>query len=188
MNVQEVRQAIAARVEEVFRIMEQKKDRQFERPTIAYDLTGARAGTATYDSRLLRFNLRLAIENQQAFLDDTPGHEAAHLISYDLFGQRGAGHGSLWRSVMAQIGQKPKRCHSFEVKHNRIKYVCACPERVHYLSTRMHNSILNGQLYNCRFCRRHLYEESKKASIERGLARLVQNRSQTTSSAFYSIV
>jgi SprT protein len=122
----------------------------FPFPRIRWDLKGGSAGSAYYLANLIRFNRTLMVENGTDFVNDTPGHEASHLIAWRIYGTLIRPHGAEWQHVMRTIGQTPERCHKFSVTTGRYKYICKCRE--HYLSTRNHNAILRGMRRACIHC------------------------------------
>lgn len=44
---------------------------------------------------------------------DTLFHELAHAINFWVHGNDCDVHGPKWKAVMAQLGQKPERCHDY---------------------------------------------------------------------------
>lgn len=149
MNTSQIDAAIRERIEQVYQAAESKYGRSFKRPTrISYSLRGQAAGQAFYSGEL-KFNLQIALDNISEFLNRTPGHEAAHLISQQLTGS--LDHGPVWREVMIRTGQSPLRCHSYVVK-TPYEYACGC-NKVIYFTTRRHNNYLNGTRYSCRICK-----------------------------------
>ena len=129
-------------------------------PEIRFDLTGLAAGQAQWRLRqrpLLRFNLTIASNHEQAFLARTVPHEVAHLITAACHG-RTRPHGHEWQSTMAFLGiENPSRCHDFSIDENSVRrqrrwtYHCGCSQ--HQLSTTRHNRIASGKTkYHCRHC------------------------------------
>lgn len=113
--------------------------RDFAPVNVTYDLRGRTAGTAQANTRHVRLNAVLLMENQAEFIADTVGHELAHIFDKDLNGHRTKSngkrdiHGYGWKNVMRSIGQNPARCHSFDTTNskvqranNRTKHVWAC--------------------------------------------------------------
>lgn len=138
MNQAEAIQKTIERVAEVYAIANRTyQTHKFNFPRIQFTIRGKAAGRAYYYQNRINLNLKMLLENGQSFIDDTPGHEAAHLIAFSLFGRQIKPHGREWASVMRLIGQEPSRTHNFQV--SGFSYFCSC--RTHILSTRMHNSI-----------------------------------------------
>lgn len=130
------------------------------RPIIRFDLTGTAAGQVLWRSGerpTLRFNLALARDHRQAFLDETVPHEVAHLVTLACHG-RTRPHGAEWRAVMAFFGlPQANRCHDFPIAADQVRrqrrwpYACRC--RTHQLSTTRHRRAASGRAhYHCRHC------------------------------------
>lgn len=152
MTTNEVAAAIKLKIEETYILAEKQYNRTFPRPTIDFSIKGSTAGKAYYLKNRLSFNLTLAIQEGKKFINRTPAHEVAHLIARDIYGYGIQPHGKEWQSVMLSLGQVPSRCHDYEVKTNHT-YSCACENKVHYLSTRKHNTIIvKGTRYSCTTC------------------------------------
>lgn len=71
----------------------------------------------------------LAVNNDPDQIDQTVGHEIAHLIAYKVYGDRG--HGASWKKVMRYFGLAPERCHDMSkaattVGKNTTIYVYRC--------------------------------------------------------------
>lgn len=143
------------RIADVYALAEKSYGRKFNFPSVDFKIRGRCAGRAFYYQNHISLNLNLLIENGQNFISDTPGHEAAHLIAYQLHGSRISPHGYEWKSVMRVIGQEANRCHDFVVKTDHV-YVCNCKSE-HYLSTRRHNSVMRGDIkITCNTCKKHI--------------------------------
>jgi predicted SprT family Zn-dependent metalloprotease len=84
--------------------------RRFNRaiPTIEFTLKGTVAGTACHTTNTLNFNIQLAAENLDTFLNQIVPHEVAHLIA-DGLGSRG--HDRIWKVIMRKFGVEPTVCH-----------------------------------------------------------------------------
>ncbi len=133
-------------------------------PEIRFDLRGLAAGQAQWRRNtrpLIRFNLAIAKNHEQAFLERTVPHEIAHLVTTACHG-RTRPHGREWQAVMAFFGVKEvHRCHDFTVDEADIRrqrcwiYDCGCSS--HELSTTRHNRIAAGKTrYYCRRCQGEL--------------------------------
>jgi SprT protein len=155
MNVTELQNACLVRIQNVYSICESVYNAKFPFPTVEFNLGGRRAGVAYYHHNLIRLNNVLLIQNGQAFIDDTPGHEAAHLISRQVYGMFISSHGAEWKKVMQVIGQSATRCHDFEVKTDHV-YSCKCDKKI-YLTTYKHNAIQSGKRnYYCKYCKQYI--------------------------------
>lgn len=75
-------------------------------------------------------------------------HEVAHLVAYDLYGQKAWGHGPLWKRTMIQLGQKPNTLNDYlsERDMNKVVYQCACSKQA-MISRISHRRIANGYAY-----------------------------------------
>ena len=40
-------------------------------------------------------------------------HELAHLVSYERYAEKGAGHGRNWKRTMRELGARPERLHTY---------------------------------------------------------------------------
>lgn len=139
------------RIHEAFQVASKFYSKDFKLPTISFKLKGRRAGYASCYRNKIALNNEMLHANGDAFIKDTPGHEAAHLIAYYVYGLGIKPHGSQWEEVMEAIGQQAKRCHSFEVV-TRHQYFCKCNDRI-FLSTQKHNRILTRKIvFYCKNC------------------------------------
>lgn len=155
MNVTELQNACIVKIQNAYSICESIYSTKFTFPTVQFNLRGRRAGVAYYHYNLIRLNNVLLIENKEAFINDTPGHEAAHLIARQVYGLFISSHGAEWKKVMQVIGQPAIRCHDFEVKTNHI-YSCKCDKKI-YLTTYKHNAIQSGKRnYYCKYCKQYI--------------------------------
>ncbi len=144
-------------VEEVFERLAKKYRRGAHAlPAITFDLKGRAAGRAYPRQWKLRFNME-ALEKYPEETSQTVGHEACHLYSVLLYGERVQAHGQEWRKVMKDAGFTPKRCHSMELTPARIVkkfgWVCLDCERVYYVGPRRNASLKRAKL-TCNHCRR----------------------------------
>jgi SprT protein len=137
----------------------------FKLPDISFKLKGRRAGYVIPAYNKLALNNELLHTYGDEFINDTPGHEAAHLIAYQAYGYMIEPHGKEWKKVMTTVcEQDPTRCHNFEVK-TRNEYICKCSKSI-YLSTTKHNRVLRGDdRYYCKTCNaeikwKKLYEKA----------------------------
>jgi len=147
-------EAAKRRIEEVYEIAERVYQTSFVRPFVSFRLKGRRAGVAYPLRNEIKLNKDLLLQNQEKFILDTPGHEAAHLLARALHGPFIKSHGPEWQRVMITIGQEPIRCHNFEVITD-YKYVCNCS--TYHLSKTRHNRYLSGKaFYHCKKCNSRL--------------------------------
>ena len=95
-------------------------------PIVSFKLKGRRAGYVIPAYNKLALNDALLHEHGDNFINDTPGHEAAHLIAYAVYGYNIEPHGTAWKKVMVKVcGQSPTRCHTYEVKPETNTFVNA---------------------------------------------------------------
>ncbi|RKZ15608.1 hypothetical protein DRQ53_08645 [bacterium] len=124
-----LQKACRIKVEESFRAAEAHYNTTIKRVPIVFSNQQKKtAGTASYircfatgkiegtQIKLANSILRL---NPEEFVARTPGHEAAHIIAVELFGENGRGHGRRWQEIMAIIGQDAKRCHNMKTAPTR---------------------------------------------------------------------
>src|SRR5690606_24560848 len=88
----------------------------FPRPQVQFTVKGRVAGKANFSKNIIDFNYAILSKHGDAFIDRTPAHEVAHFISYLIYGNKGAGHGPFWKSVMRRLGMRPERCHTYDLE------------------------------------------------------------------------
>ena len=131
------------RIEECYQVAENYFCREFDRPSIEFSrrMTSC-AGKAFLGENKIRLSEPLLLENGMNFVSRTPAHEAAHLIAYRVFGDRG--HGTGWKCIMHLLGQEASRCHSYEVAGGE-KYISDCGKEMS-LSKIRHNKLQSGKV------------------------------------------
>ena len=161
---------IRKRVEEGFLKAEAKYGIKIPRPSVRFDLTGTSAGQSFYAKNWLRFNLKLAIANEEDFLERTPDHEVAHHIQRHIYGYAGVKpHGKEWKKIMIEVfGTPPKRCHNYDVSTTArntkpYQYNCNCAGKVHAMGSIRHRKVLRGAVFTCNSCRNELEFVSKES-------------------------
>ena len=161
MNVTaSVKKMVEDRIAVVHETVKEFYGREFAPVNVTYDLRGRTAGTAQSNTRHVRLNAVLLMENQTEFVADTVGHELAHIFDKDLNGYRTKSngkrdiHGYGWKNVMRAIGQDPARCHSFDTStstvSNRTKHVwtCGCGDVTMSLGDKRHRrQLATGTFY-----------------------------------------
>jgi len=86
-------------------------------------------------------------------------HEACHIISHKIFGMGIKGHGLEWKNCMLRIGEKPNRCHNYDVSGLRNKkgkvynITCACNKIREIGHIRAKRIMLNEASYICKKCK-----------------------------------
>jgi len=107
------------KVEDAYRLCEKHYNRKFPRVKVAFSnrMTSS-AGYAIWDTSGQPSEIRLSnpimVTNGASFVYDTPGHEAAHIIAWFLYGDDIRPHGPEWAGVMQVIGLKPEVTHSYK--------------------------------------------------------------------------
>lgn len=138
-------------------------------PELDFALKGSKAGQFRWlhshqaqklRRPFLRFNLAMAMENQDDFLKQVVPHEVAHLITVAQWGKVRP-HGREWQKVMQEcFGLQPDRCHSYNVRGHVKRwprhYIYACSCREFAMTTMMHNRLQKGQRRRCRKCKGEL--------------------------------
>lgn len=153
---------------QVWRVWEQAREIWGERipcgpPVVQFTYRGSTAGRAFYGRHRIVLNVQFMECHADDMLSETVPHEIAHLVAVQLYGQRGRGHGLLWRAVARQLGCKAERCHSYDLTglagvQRRWPYGCGCKSRVHRITTTRHNKARAGRKYRCRICRTSIYQ------------------------------
>ena len=88
--------------------------------TVSFDLRGTTAGEAYPGKHHIRLNGQLLNENTDDFIEQTVGHEWAHLAAANLHGPKIRAHGPEWKSVMTKLGLDPAKCHTYKTQKARI--------------------------------------------------------------------
>jgi SprT protein len=128
---------------------------------VKFDLSGNTSGMFCVrgEEMYFRFNLQIAIDNEEEFIKQTIPHEVAHYLQIINYNQFKSGHGKAWKYIMQRVfNLEPKRCHEYNltnVKKRNIKefvYSCNCKE--HVVSSIIHNRIqLKNKNYCCNICK-----------------------------------
>lgn len=123
----ELKQRVKQRIIDCKAIADKRYNIDFKMPTIDYSLRGRVGGQADYRGWVIRVNAVLLNENVEEYIKQVIGHEAAHLITHQVYpeahqrinGKRSP-HGSEWQSVMRALGLKPDRCHTMDTTNSRV--------------------------------------------------------------------
>jgi SprT protein len=163
-----MKQAILDKVEEAFKKAEAYYGRTFSRPKhIIFKRSGTTGGHCWYANSELMFQIALAEQEGDKFLNRTPAHEVAHWIdkevngySYTPSGRRDI-HGKKWQFIMTKVmGLDASRCHSYDtstiVKKKQAKHEYTCGCKSHFITTTIHNKILRGSRRICLRCRQRI--------------------------------
>ncbi|MGI9296520.1 MAG: SprT-like domain-containing protein [Gammaproteobacteria bacterium] len=152
-------------------------DRDTRYPTsleVKWSLRGRVAGRAPKypwapGNQYIKLNPYLALQEQEDFLQETVGHEVAHVIANCWIQQHGAHaerkytrpHGIVWQRVMKFYGLESSVCHNYDTSKQPsalpyFPYRCACPDRTWKITIIRHERALAGIKYLCRYCKQHL--------------------------------
>lgn len=153
----QIREQVAhyiAKAEQIF-------GREFKSIPIKFDLKGKCGGQFCYrrgprggGKKWFRFNIYLAHNNQEDYLNQTVPHEVAHYIQWELYGHDVDPHGREWKSIMIRFGVKPKRCHNYATKDSKApKYPYRCQCRTHQLTKQQHGLAKKGRVFACKKCK-----------------------------------
>jgi SprT protein len=153
------------KIEQAFTIAEEHFGCEFERPVVEFSSKMTRtAGTAKWswgrhycvEKPVITLSQTLLDLNGQTFIDDTPGHEAAHIIAVQHYKLHGKGHGRYWKGIMMLIGQQASRCHQMQTAPRKpskpskvFTYRATCGTTVDLKSGR-HSKIMRGMTYTLR--------------------------------------
>ena len=129
---------------------------------IRFEKEGRGGGSAgkTAGRYYLNFNLALARENLDEYLNQVIGHELSHIIDLWLHKDVSSHHGYEWQCIMVQCyGLVPARCHrmdtsgvSTRMSRNHV-YRCSGCGREYNLTDILHRKIQHGQYRICNDCR-----------------------------------
>lgn len=154
------------KVEDAYKLAEAHYKRSFTRVPVYFSNKMTRAaGYARFQYNRpveIQLSSKLLQLNGKRFIDETPGHEAAHCIAYELYGD--VGHGPEWKEVMRVIGQSPDRCHTMEVPKSGITYHCNCQE--FDFTPQRHNKIQRGAKYTCRKCKAYIVKGTMTDTVK----------------------
>jgi SprT protein len=172
MNVQALKKAALDKVEEAYVRAEAHYGRKFTRVPVEFSTKQkVTAGTAHYRRShtghtpiKIKLSLPLLMLNGETFIEDTPGHEAAHLIAVEMYGSRGEGHGAAWMSVMRVIDQEAKRTHNMKTARVTVNAYCLCT--THEVSKGIAQKILAGRRFTCKKCKTPVKLDSRSTVNE----------------------
>jgi predicted SprT family Zn-dependent metalloprotease len=158
-NLSQLKRECEQRIEETIQKVEAHYDIEFPRVPIVWSrkMTST-AGTARY-SRLTYKPVRITLSepllklNPTEFVDDTPAHEAVHLLA-NFIHQTDCGHGPKWKSMMRLVGAPTDRTHNMETPKTGTAHHCRC--RVYHLGPVRTRKIANGLAYTCKTCKHKL--------------------------------
>ena len=157
---QEIHDLTAARVAEAAHLY----GREFALIPVRFDLRGRTAGQFRFRCQgrqqeyAIRYNPWVFAADLAHHQADTVAHEVAHYIVH-LLHPRAKPHGREWKALMRHFGATPKACTPYDLtgvplrQQEQHTYRCACPDRLHALSTTRHRRVLQGTRYLCRNCK-----------------------------------
>lgn len=140
-----------------------------EYPEVQCNLRGTTAGIAYTHSWKIRYNLGLARDNYQDFIEQTVPHEVAHLVA-DHYYEKRCVHGKEWKHIMRLFGKEPTRCHNYDVEKHRArrhkKYIYTCKCEACKIGTKHHNMIMRrtGRVF-CRRCKHYFSIDDYKGFV-----------------------
>ena len=135
-----------------------------EKITILFNLTGNVAGQGYFHQAKLRYNLQLAKENLNDFLENTIPHEIIHLYQKRIYPNCKT-HGKEFKLIGQTLGYNTERCHSYKTEsaRKRTKYLYTCNCNIEYWLTKKRHEqtltqvkIYNRSLFSCRKCKGYL--------------------------------
>jgi predicted SprT family Zn-dependent metalloprotease len=91
------------------------------RPVIEWcTSTRITAGTAHFLENKIKLCAELLTEIERVHI--TALHEYAHLLAFYRYGLDGVGHGWRWKQAMRDLGQSPRRYHSWQGRRNKRRF------------------------------------------------------------------
>lgn len=114
----ELKQECMARVREYVELARRKCGVEMAAPQVLFSLQGTTAGKAYWPTNIIRFNPTLLLENPDVFVEQTAGHEVAHLVAHWLHSNdRIDPHGQEWKRVMGAFQLSATRCHNYDTSN-----------------------------------------------------------------------
>lgn len=165
MNLPQLKQACLDKIEAAYQAAEAEFKVIIPRVPVTFSAKQTRtAGTASYTKTRfsrevtptgIKLSLPLLKLNGDDFINQTPGHEAAHIIDFVVFNN--TGHGTTWKKVMRVIGQEAKRCHNFATPTaiDSVEASCGCAT-THTITKHRASKMRLGATYRCKKCRQLL--------------------------------
>jgi predicted SprT family Zn-dependent metalloprotease len=119
-------------------------------------------GTCSYHKKEIRLSKWYVELNNETEVKDTILHEIAHALSYARHGQKGIGHGALWKGICREIGAIPRACSKEKLNKpkNHHKYVATCCG----VTYRRHR-LRRGAKYYCPRCDQRLFLTTNNKSL-----------------------
>ena len=122
----------------------------FDLPALSWDLKGTVGGQAFLNQNKIRINMEALKRYTKKYIEQTIGHEFAHLVAYKSLLHRG--HGHAWAKVMRSFDLFPDRCHEYDLTPARVVkkqflYACHVCGKEFKLTAVRHNKIIKGARY-----------------------------------------
>lgn len=154
--------SIHHKVNECMEIASHFFGRHFRCPSCNLQQRGRAAGTAHLHKNQIRFNLFMYKQDRALFLSTVVPHEIAHVIVFQIYGDRVKPHGKEWQAVMKKVFHlSPSRTHSFDVPPPRQAFIYHCGCQQHIFSRQRHSRAERGTEYVCKLCRKTLQFTAK---------------------------
>lgn len=179
----ELQQRVNNKIAACLQVANQKFNRNFPMPKVAYDCRGLKAGVAKLQRYSVHFNPVFLKENVEDMIENTVPHELAHLIDWEVyqkqnhygfgFGRRRrmSAHGHTWKSIMHLFGANPERCHSYDAANaqervkNKFHYKCEGCGKDCFVGPVVHRKMANGVVYRTKCCRKPLVFQAKLGQV-----------------------
>jgi len=106
----------------------------------------------------IRLHLLLLEKYGDSYLHDVLPHELAHAVVYCLYKNRVKAHGKEWKRILKSFTLVDSKV-KYEVlqkirESKRYRYGCKCKDKVHFISTILHNKIeKKSATYLCKVCK-----------------------------------
>jgi SprT protein len=150
---------IRKRVEECFKMAEKHFNETIPRAQILFDIKGSTGGQSIYSKKQLRFNRKLAIDNEPEYMQNVIPHEVAHFVTKFKYGSSVSPHGKEWKKILIEVFRVPPKVrHHMDVSKVKIvrrkyKYICAaCDGKEYLVGKTKHLAVLRGNVLYCPKC------------------------------------
>ena len=110
-------------------------------------------GKRVIKDTFLKFNIRTAEANREDFLNQTVGHEVAHLMGYVLGSD---GHDYIWRDCCRKLGVTPL-VYAPYVLEGYHQYTCKCGSNFN-MTEKMHRRMQAGEIRVCTKCNSDIFQ------------------------------
>lgn len=175
MLPQEIINRIETKILDTMDIL-QKKYPQNNLKLIEYSFKqmGRVAGRAWSRENRIEINPDYCLNGElEKMISVTIPHEIAHVVSYQVYGRAGFGHGYYWKSIMINLGLEPLRCHNFNMEGVKLrkvnkphKYTCGCTGMVHNMTNLRNKQIESGRTFVCTKCKVKIRKFNDSPNLE----------------------